>query len=66
MQRNTQFAFRVNEDERRAISELASRLQRSQSDAVRYVVTEAVRKLSEAEAKPLDHSISVIPETIKI
>ena len=43
------FAFRVSNVERRAIADLAARLQRSQSDAVRFVVIEAARQLSQAE-----------------
>jgi uncharacterized protein (DUF1778 family) len=49
MQRVTQFAFRVNDNERRAITDLAARLQRSQSDAVRFVVVEAAKQLIKAE-----------------
>jgi len=41
MQRAMQFVFRVNSDERRAIADLAARLQRSQSDAVRFVAVTA-------------------------
>ena len=40
------FSFRVSDDERRAIAELANHLQRSQSDAVRFVVVKAARELS--------------------
>lgn len=47
MQRVTQFAFRVSQDERLAIANLAARLQRSQSDAVRFVVVEAARQLAQ-------------------
>lgn len=43
------FAFRVNQNERRAIADLATRLQRSQSDAVRFVVIEAAKQLTKAE-----------------
>ncbi len=46
MVRADTFAFRVSIDERRAIENLADRLQRSQSDAVRFVVVEAARQLS--------------------
>ncbi len=52
MQRVTQFAFRVSEDERQAIANLAVRLQRSQSDAVRFVVIEAARQLSYTNPNP--------------
>lgn len=50
MQRVAQFSFRVNRDERQAIADLAARLQRSQSDAVRFVVIEAIRQLSQLYA----------------
>ena len=43
------FAFRVNNEERRSIADLAARLQRSQSDAVRFVVIEAARHLNEID-----------------
>jgi len=49
MQRVTQFSFRVNKDERRAIADLASRLHRSQSDAVRFVVIKAARQLAQSQ-----------------
>jgi hypothetical protein len=52
MQRITQFSFKVNRDERQAIADLAARLRRSQSDAVRFVVTEAARQLSQAQETP--------------
>jgi hypothetical protein len=50
MQRVTQFAFRVSDNERQAITALAERLQRSQSDAVRFVVIEAAKQLAKSEA----------------
>jgi hypothetical protein len=53
MQRVIQFAFRVSNDERRAIADLAARLQRSQSDAVRFVVIEAAKQLTQADSAPL-------------
>ena len=46
MARIARFTFVVNPDERRLIVELAARLQRSQSDAVRLVVLNAARQLS--------------------
>jgi len=50
MARYSRFTFLCDLDERRAIADLAARLQRSQSDAVRFVVIEAARQLSEAQA----------------
>jgi len=52
MQRVTQFAFRVSKDERQAITDLAARLQRSQSDAVRFVIIEAAKQLAQGDATP--------------
>jgi hypothetical protein len=46
MNRVGTFAFRVSNSERRAIENLAASLQRSQSDAVRFVVVAAARELS--------------------
>ena len=48
------FAMRVNADERQMISELATWLQWSQSDAVRFVVVNAVREL---EAQDREKSV---------
>jgi hypothetical protein len=45
MARFRRFTFLVTPDERYLISVLAERLQRSQSDAVRFVVIEAVREI---------------------
>jgi hypothetical protein len=45
MMRLERFTFLCNENERRAIATLATHLQRSQSDAIRYVVIEAVQEL---------------------
>jgi hypothetical protein len=52
MARYTRFTFLCDLDERRAIADLAARLQRSQSDAVRFVVIEAARQLSQNQADP--------------
>ena len=45
MSRADTFTFRVNRHERQMIAALARRLQRSQSDAIRWLVREAVREL---------------------
>jgi hypothetical protein len=47
MSRLDTFTFRVNKDERRLIARLAKQLQRSQSDAVRFVVISAVKELDD-------------------
>jgi hypothetical protein len=44
--RYERFTFLCTENERRAIAELATQLQRSQSDAVRFVVVEVVKQLT--------------------
>jgi len=44
------FTFRISQDERRLISALAERLQRTQSDAVRFVVINAARELAAQKA----------------
>lgn len=46
MPRFDTFAMKVNADERRMIKRLAERLQRTQSDAVRLVIREALRALT--------------------
>lgn len=40
-------------NERLAIANLAERLQRSQSDAVRFVVVEAAKQLTKADPAPV-------------
>ena len=47
MARYVRFTFLCNSNERRAIAELAAYLQRSQSDAVRFVVMKKVREFAE-------------------
>ena len=49
MARYERFTFICNDNERKAIATLAKRLQRSQSDAVRFVVIEAAKQLAKAE-----------------
>ncbi len=46
MNRTESFVFRLTKQERQMIKTLAVKLQRSQSDAVRYVVLAAARELS--------------------
>ena len=46
MPRYERFTFLCNQGERRAIAELAARLQRSQSDAVRFIVIETAKQLA--------------------
>lgn len=53
MARYSRFTFLCDLDERQTIADLAARLQRSQSDAVRFVVIEAARQLSQSQA---DHT----------
>jgi hypothetical protein len=43
--RSDTFTFKCDKDERKMIALLASRLQRQQSDAVRFVIREAVKAL---------------------
>jgi len=67
MNRWNTFTFRVSIDERQAIANLAERLQRSQSDAVRFIVIEAARQLSQPSNPPPDAShvsgdVSHIPQ----
>jgi len=51
MARYERFTFICDANERRAIADLAARLSRSQSDAVRFVVIEAARQLTQADSK---------------
>jgi hypothetical protein len=52
MRRLKQFTFTVNDRERALIYTLAERLQRSQSDAVRFVVVNAARELEFKSIEP--------------
>lgn len=52
MARYDTFTFRVTKQERQMLERLASHLQRTQSDAVRVLVREAVAQL-EAEKQPV-------------
>lgn len=52
MARYSRFTFLCDANERQAIADLAARLSRSQSDAVRFVVIEAARQLSQSQADP--------------
>ena len=61
MARYSRFTFLCDLDERRAIADLAARLQRSQSDAVRFVVIEAVRQLSQPQADPDPARVDALP-----
>lgn len=54
MKRETYFAFRINHDERRLLTALAERLQRSQSDTVRLIIREAARELI-TDADQVEH-----------
>jgi len=49
MAKHNRFTFLCDQMERRAITELAAGLHRSQSDAVRFVVIEAVKQLSQTD-----------------
>lgn len=51
MPRYERFTFLMNKEERRLITRLAEQLQRSQSDAVRFVVVNAARELQERQAQ---------------
>lgn len=57
MARYERFTFLCDAIERRAIADLAARLQRSQSDAVRFVVIEAAKQLIQADPT----SITALP-----
>jgi hypothetical protein len=52
MARYNRFVFLVSKDERKAIAQLARRLQRKEADAVRFVVLEAARALESDTQAP--------------
>jgi hypothetical protein len=54
MKRQATFTFRVNTDERQLIVALATRLARTESDALRWLIREAANELC-AEASQVAH-----------
>jgi hypothetical protein len=56
MARILRFTFACDENERRAIAELAVKLQRAESDAVRYVVLSTNACLAQTNILPLQNS----------
>ena len=61
MARYERFTFLCDLNERLAIANLAERLHRSQSDAVRFVVIEAARQLARTQASIPSTFTSVLP-----
>ena len=62
MARYERFTFLCNSDERRLLAALAVRLQRSQSDAVRWLIREATRELgANADEKGARYDHELIP-----
>ena len=55
MARYERFTFLCNEYERRLIKKLAKKLQRSQSDAIRFVVVNATKELEKQEHNSNTH-----------
>jgi hypothetical protein len=66
MRRSNNFVFRVNDIERAMIADLAKRLRRSQGDAVRLVIREAVVSLQAQTQSPTDaaQQVEVIQNAI--
>lgn len=54
MARNSNFTFRVSADERQLIAALAAWLDRTESDAVRWLIREAARERGLGRAPPDD------------
>lgn len=54
MKRSDMFALRINAGERQMIEKLAHSLQRSQSDAIRLLIREAVLSLTAFPAQDVD------------
>lgn len=63
MRRDKLFTIRVNSEERRMISELAAKLQRSQSDAIRFVVSEALNLTPRDYQARSNDPINKVPTT---
>lgn len=58
MARLDTFTFRVDESERIMLSRLAAYLQRTESDAVRLLIREAIKQVNREEDKPAPPNIS--------
>lgn len=61
MTRTETFVFRVSEDERQLIKTLAYQLNRTESDAVRYVVREKALELARIMPAPVNRVRSANP-----
>jgi hypothetical protein len=57
MARLGNFVFRVNDDERHLITVLAQRLRRTESDAMRFLIRQAVQSL-ESEGTPRNAEVA--------
>lgn len=68
MARLDSFTFRVNQDERQMLEQLSANLQRSQSDAVRLLIREAVKQLPglfQGEGEPIGNAAAYSqPQTV--
>ena len=62
MARYSKFTFLCDENERLAIVSLAERLQRSQSDAVRFLINE---KMAELSGSPIEEFRSGMEKLVK-
>lgn len=62
MARYKRFTFLCDKDERRLIADLAKRLQRSQGDAVRYIVVNAAKELEAQERIKLSGSLRAVSD----
>ena len=65
MKRVSTFTFRVNNEERRLISALAEILQRSQSDAVRWIVRQAANEFNLADNNHNIPPITTFPKVLQ-
>lgn len=62
MVRKERFTFLCTIDERKLIADLAKRLQRSQSDAVRYVVVNASRELAKHDPQRIARETELLEQ----
>ena len=61
MARFERFTFLVDTKEKRMIADLAKRLQRSRSDAVRFVVVNAASELAKNDSSKSNADLAEIP-----
>ncbi len=59
--KNETFTLRISQNERLALAELARRMNRSQSDTIRFLIAGFLRELNQVEKVPLTNKYTDAP-----